>query len=220
MKLDLEGRAPRREYGRPSRSASRWKRQPSASTRSSSRAWPPPRACIWSKRARTRATTRWSVSAAQGLPMRRKSPACSASANSSFRPRPARRPRSASSRRPCRSSWSVRIRSNSPPTSPRRPSTESSTSSKREGRARLIEAGDRRRRNHRRAHRRHAARRTDARYLGAAAGRRTVGGKPSPPSRRPSRASTPRDTPSSRPGRASKPSISASAASAPRPRFR
>ncbi len=71
-------RAPRRRTAWPSRWASRSRRPRSASTRSSSRAWPPPRACISSRRARTRATTPWSASAAQGRPTPRKSPACSA----------------------------------------------------------------------------------------------------------------------------------------------
>ena len=71
----------RHDGGRQARRRDRpfgaWKPR-TASTRSSPKAWRRRRASIWSRRARTRAPTRWSASAAPGRRMRRASRASSA----------------------------------------------------------------------------------------------------------------------------------------------
>ena len=80
-RMTLDRRAARKpSAGSARRSASPPSRPPAASTRWSPRAWRRPRASIWSRRARTRAATRWSASAAPGRRMRPASRASSASA--------------------------------------------------------------------------------------------------------------------------------------------
>ena len=115
------GRRPRRRWthSRDESGSTRW-RPRGVSTRSCARTWRRPRACTSSRRAATRAGTRWWPSAAPGRRTPRAWPESWASARSSCRPPRARRRPSASWWRRSASSSSPRCRGCSPSWTSRR----------------------------------------------------------------------------------------------------